>query len=266
MKNPLTSAPLAALGLAMTAVFPPTAFAHDAASPNADQILRQMSAKLAGAQQFTFKAHRQADAALVGSDLPQDARLEVALARPNKIMTKAVGGKGGKNLYADGQNLTLQDPKQNLYATVPMRTSIDGLVDRIDRKYGFTPPIAEFVLSDPYKKGFKEAGMSVSYLGRGTRSAGFLGRKTECHHLALKGKAADAELWVGVADQLPRMLVATFKDRPGHPKLTIEFSDWNMSASVNAGAFTFVPPKGAMKIPMRTTAEIEAAAKKGARK
>jgi hypothetical protein len=121
------------------------------------------------------------------------------------------------------------------------------------------------VLSDPYNKGFKQVAQSVTYVGRDTRSAGFLGKKTECHHLALKGNAADAELWVGVADQLPRTLIATFKDRPGQPKLRIDFSDWNLAAKVDASTFTFVPAKGAVKVPLRTTAEVAAAAKKVAR-
>jgi hypothetical protein len=268
MKVPFTHTTPAAFGLAIAALLasPIPAVAHDAACTNADQILRQVSAKLAGASQFTFKAHRQADAALAGGEVPQDARLEVTVARPNRIATKVVGGKGGRDLYADGKNLSLHDPKMKLYATVPMRTSIDGLVDRIDAKYGFTPPIAEFVLSDPYSKGFKQVAKSVTYIGRDTRSAGFFGKKTECHHLALKGKAADAELWIGVADQLPRTLIATFKDRPGQPKLRIDFSDWNLAANVNASAFTFVPGKDAVKVPMRTTAEVAATAKKAARK
>ncbi len=262
MKNPAITTTLALTALITTAA------ARDAASaPNADQILRQMSAKLAAARQFTFKAHRQVDGNLIGNGMPQDARIEVAVSRPDKILTKASGGKGAKSLYADGQNMTLQDPKQNLYATVPMRTSIDGLVERLDEKYGFTPPIAEFVLSDPYNKGFKQAASRVTYAGRQTLSSGFLGlKKTECHHLKLIGKMADAELWVGVADQLPKTLIATFKDRPGQPGLRIDFSDWNMAASVNSGAFTFVPPRGAMKIPMKTTSEMETPARKGARK
>jgi hypothetical protein len=42
-----------------------------AAEPNADQLLRQMSAKLAAANSFTFEATREIDPALLeGHDVP----------------------------------------------------------------------------------------------------------------------------------------------------------------------------------------------------
>ena len=50
-----------------------------AAPPNADKILRASSAKLAAARQFSFKAHREIDAALlVGRDVAEDAEVEGA--------------------------------------------------------------------------------------------------------------------------------------------------------------------------------------------
>ena len=80
----------------------------------------------------------------------------------------------------------LLDEKNNHYAKVPMRTSIDGLVEQIDMKYGFVPPLAEFALSDPYKE-FKRQARGFTYLGREKTREGFLGLGgVECHqHLAL---------------------------------------------------------------------------------
>ncbi|PYL89206.1 MAG: hypothetical protein DMF16_06915, partial [Verrucomicrobia bacterium] len=57
-----------------------------AAAPDADQILRQMSAKLAAAQSFTFKATRTVDPALLpGKKEPENARVAVTVQRPDKI-------------------------------------------------------------------------------------------------------------------------------------------------------------------------------------
>ena len=65
---------LAALGLVHIAVDGSPTFAADptaAAKPNADKILREASATLAAARQFSFKAHRFMDASLlVGRDVP----------------------------------------------------------------------------------------------------------------------------------------------------------------------------------------------------
>lgn len=258
-----TNITFAAISLTLAVTFTSPTFAADTNKPDADQILRQMGKKIGDARQFTFKAHREIDAALlVGSDVPEDSRVEAAVMRPNKLAGKSTSKGGVRRVYADGQNLTLLDGKKNLYATVPMHTSLDGLVEVLDAKYGFTPPLAEFALSNPYQD-IRHNAQTVSYLGQGIYSTGFLGlAKVECHRLALKGKVADAEIWIGINDNLPRKLIATFKDRPGQPQLRIAFSAWNLNAKTADRDFTFVAPKGAMKIPMRTTAEMDSALNK----
>jgi len=250
-----------AASLTLTALFAWPALAAGAtkskaaAKPNGDQILKQTCAQLAAARQFSFTAHREMDPALVpGGEVAQSADVEVTVSRPNKVMAEAKSAKGQRRLYADGRTFSLLDAKMNLYATLPMRKSIDGLVDEIDERYGFVPPLAEFAVSDPYKE-FRRQASAVSYAGRSTLPAGFLNfGSVECEHLALTGKEADAEVWIGVNDHLFKKLVATFH-RAGKPQVRISFSTWNLAASVKDSEFTFTPPKGAQKIPMRPIAK-----------
>jgi len=228
-----------------------------AAEPNGDQILRQMCKKLATAQTFSFEAKREMDAALIPiQNMAVEARISVSVQRPNKIAAQAVTKAGVRRFIFDGRTLTIVDEKKNLYTTVPMRTTIDGLVDQLDVKYGFVPPLGEFAVSNPYTEFTREA-QSVKYLGTEKIGTGFLGGGVECYHLGLKGKEADAELWIGVSDQLPRELVATFH-REGNPQLRITFSTWNLAAHMTASDFAFTPDKGAMKIEMLTTAKMQA--------
>lgn len=64
------------LGLLAASVLP-----LSAAEPTADQLLRQMSAKLAAAQTFTFTATREIDPALLGGHgVPEKARIAAARA------------------------------------------------------------------------------------------------------------------------------------------------------------------------------------------
>jgi hypothetical protein len=238
------------IGLFATALLPVAA-----AESDADQLLQQMSTKLAAAHSFSFKATREIDPGLLaGRNAPENARIVVTVRRPNKIAADSISTDSVRHFYADGRNLSLVDVTKNLYSTVPMHTSIDGVVAELDRKYGFTPPLAEMALSDVYQD-IHEKAQGISYLGQATASG------VMCHRLALAGKVADTELWVGVNDQLPRRLIATVKDRPGKPQLKVEFSDWNLAAKVTAKDFAFVPPQGAQKISMITTAETEAAQK-----
>lgn len=143
----------------------------------------------------------------------------------------------------------------NLYATVPVPGTIDEVLAKIDEKYGFTPPLAEFILSDTYRA-----------LDSKIKSKSFKGTENvagvECHHLSLGGDAADSELWIGTADLLPRKLVATFKNREGSPKLQANFSNWNLAAPLDDKIFSFVAPKDAEKVEMVTEAQMKETAAK----
>jgi len=256
MKSIQTSS-LTALALVATSLWPLAA-----AETNADQLLRQMSARLAAAQSFTFEATRELDPALVeGLSVPEKANIAVAVQRPNRIAASAKSNLGVRRFIADGRSLAIVDEKNNLYSRVPMRTTIDGLVEQLDQNYGFMPPLAEFALSDPYKE-FRRQAKTVTYVGLAKTSGGFLGLGgVECHRLALKGKEADAELWIAVSDQLPRKLTATFH-RPGQPQVRIAFSKWNLAAPASAATFTFSPPQGSQQIEMWTTAKMQTAGKR----
>lgn len=236
--------------------------AADQERPNADQILRQMSANLAAAKSFSFQATREIDAGLLeGRDVPEKAHIAVGVRRPNRIAARSTSKAGARRFVFDGRSLSLLDEKPNHYAVVPMRTSIDGLVAVLDEKYGFTPPLAEFALSDPYAD-LRSQAHTVTYLGRAKASGGFLGLGTvECHRLGLKGRVADAELWIAVSDLLPRKLTATFH-RDGQPQVRIQFTKWNLAAPVTGADFAFTPPKGAEKVEMWTTARMTSASKK----
>ena len=107
---------------------------------------------------------------------------------------------------------------------------------------------------------FHRQARAVTYLGPASYDEGSPNPESvDCDRLLLSGHGVEAELWVGVNDHLIRKLVATFIDRPGNPQIRIEFADWNLAAQVTDGEFTYVPPPGAMQIPMRTTAEMAAA-------
>lgn len=208
-----------------------------------------MSTTLAGAGQLSFKATRHTDAGLImGRDVPEDLKIEVLAQRPNKIVVESVGPDSARSFYADGRTATLVDRKMNFYAIVPMKTTIDGLVAQLDARFGFTPLLADFLVSNPYKGMSKQIKKSSV---TGTESVAW----TKCYRLALVGELADADLWVGVKDHLPRRLVATFKKHDGSPQLRVNFSSWNLVAAASDKNFVFILPQGAQKIAMISTAD-----------
>ena len=123
------------------------------ATPDPAQMLRDMFDTLSKAQQFTFKATRQLDAALVlGGSVAESAQIDVAVSRPQMIRARSVSDAGTRRLYADGRNVSLTDDTMKFYATTPLAGTIDEMVDALENRYGFTPPLAEFILNDPQKK------------------------------------------------------------------------------------------------------------------
>ena len=223
---------------------------------SAEQVLKQMSDKLKGAQQLTFKVSRQMDAALANEEgeLLQNAQIEFAVARPNKLKARSSSGESVRGFYDDGKTVVISDEDMNLYASVPAAGTIDEVVAKFEENYGFTPPLVEFTLNDPYKKMSTQIQTS-SNKGIETMNG------VECHHIAATGELVDAELWVATGDGLPRRLVVTFKQREGSPKMTADFSDWNLTAKLDDANFSFNVPQGAEKIEMLTTEQVNEAEK-----
>lgn len=221
-----------------------------------DQLLKQMSEKLAQAKNLSFKVERKLDTALVEDrNVPEDAQIEISVTRPNKFLAKSNGNDNIRHVFFDGQNLSIYDQTMNLYATVPVSGTIDEAVARIDETYGFTPPMAEFILSDSYGA-LNPQIKNKTYKGKETIAG------IECHHLTLSGDVADSELWIGTGDLLPYKLVATFRNREGNPKLQADFSSWNLAANLDDKMFAFVAPKDAEKVEMVTEAQMKETAAK----
>ena len=224
------------------------------------QMLGDMFDTLSKAHQFTFKATRRLDAALViGGSVPESAQIDVSVARPQRIRARSVSEAGARVLYADGQNVSLTDETMKVYAITPLAGTIDEMVEALGNRYGFTPPLAEFILNDPEKK-----------LGTQIQGSQYKGRETlngvECERVTLTGEIADADVWIAISDRLPRKFVATFKDREGSPQLTVDFSDWNLAATLDESTFVFDPPKDAEKIEMAPIEDANASDAKGGTK
>jgi len=204
------------------------------ANNDPDQLLRQMSEKLAQAKNLSFKVERKLDAALVeGRNVAENAVIEISVSRPGKFHAKSDSTDNARQIFFDGQSLSIYDQTMKLYATAPVVGTIDEAVAKIDETYGFTPPLAEFILSDPYGALSKQI-KTRTYKGKESIAG------VECHHLSLSADEADSDLWIGTADLLPRKLVATFKNREGNPQLQAVFSNWNLTSTFDDKMFTFV--------------------------
>ena len=67
-------------------------------------------------------------------------------------------------------------------------------------------------------------------------------------HLAFTSKDVDWEVWIGSKDQLPRLMVVSYRVPGRQPTFTVELSDWKLNGAVPASTFTAAIPKGAARV------------------
>lgn len=224
-------------------------------SPNPDTLLKTMSDRLASAKQYKFTVSKTIPTN-VAKELGQQTKsnVEVVVARPDKLSAKITEkGATSREMIFDGRTFTVVDGVNHFYSPVPLRGSLDDAMTQLGKVYGFRPPLAEFMGSNPYRD-LKSRVETISYLGKDTVRQG--GQAVQCHRIGLRGKLADAELWLGMEDSLPRRLKATRVNSGGRDLLVdMNFLTWDLSPQVSASTFRYQPPANAQKIPTITVAE-----------
>jgi len=150
-----------------------------------------------------------------------------------------------RGFWYDGKELTILDQRRNLFSTTPMPGTLDATLDTAHDQFGIDLPLIDLALSDPYHNAIARV-QSGSYYGL-TPVMGY-----SCHHLAFTQDNIDWQVWVQDGPQpLIRKFVITHKNEPGSPEFTALISQWNLTERIAESEFVFVPPQGALKIPMR---------------
>jgi len=231
---------------------------------SADTVLRQMSRKIGSANRFSFELRREIASGHAGEDgLQGKTKIEVTVQRPDHLRARALVPGDTRILYFDGKQLTMTDVRKKVYSTVPMEMTLDKLPSELARIYGFVPVAADFLVSDFYEDLVWRA-KSVEYLGTGTIRSGFLGlKRVRCHQVALRGDAADSEVWIAEEDLVPRRWISTVKATTGTEVIRLELSNWNLEVKIRKADFVYSPAKDVIQIPMMTEAEMAAAREAG---
>ena len=118
----------------------------------ADRLLKQMGAYIGSAEQFTFRAAITFDHVLPSGQKVQFAANEnVALQRPDRLYVEWTGDLGNRQFWYDGKKVTIYDFDTIFYGTDTAPPAIDGTLDKLVNQLNFTPPLVDFLYSDPYK-------------------------------------------------------------------------------------------------------------------
>jgi hypothetical protein len=231
------------------AAAPNTTEATPAVAPQADRLLKDMGSYLGSAREFTFHADINFDHVLPsGQKLQFSAAQDVALQRPGRLRVDWGGDLGDRVFWYDGKSATIYDPSTPFYASEAVPADIDGMLDTVLTKLGFSPPLVDFLHSDAYRS----VRQNVQY-GFDLGETDVNGKN--CRSLAFVEKDIDWQIWIENGPQLtPCKLVITYKTERAQPQFTAVFTDWDFSPRIADAVFVPELPPGTEKIPFATVA------------
>ncbi len=190
-----------------------------------DKLLRAMGDYLKTARQFSFHAEITFDETLPSEQKIQyTASNDIVVRRPDRVYAESQGDQGNLRFWYDGENITLQNEGIGVYAKVPVPAVIDDALDHLMEKYGFSPPLVDFIYQDPYNTLIENVEFGF-YVGLHNVEG------IRCHHLAFVQKNIDWQIWIEDGKQMvPRKLVITYHNEPESPQYIAVLSDWELDA------------------------------------
>jgi len=202
--------------------------------PKAVEILKAACDKLAGAKAMSFTAvNTYEKAARNGQPLFYATRNQVTLQRPDQLRVITPGDGTPDEFYYDGKTMMAYVPSQDLVAVADAPPTIDQMLDVAWEKAAIYFPFADMIMSKPCAV-FEEDGLnSAFYVGQSKVIGG-----TTTDMVAVAGDNVQAELWIGAADHLPRLIRTVYPHEPAHALYQTEYSDWHLADKIEPAAFT----------------------------
>ncbi len=212
--------------------------------------LMEMAHFLAGAEKFSFTLRSGHDALQAnGQKIEFGATRQVVVQRPDRVRIAYAGSDGHRELMLfDGRNITLFDAASAVYAQGPQPGDIDATVVHFVRDLRMKMPLAPMLMK-AFPAELERRMLSIDYV----EHTDILGQ--HAHHVAGRTGTVDFQVWIADGPRpLPLRIVLGYKTEPGHPQFWAQFSDWNLAPEFPGGAFDFVAPQGAGRIPFAVEA------------
>jgi hypothetical protein len=211
--------------------------------PRADELVRQMSDRLARVSAFALEAEEVFDEVPEQSPRQQLTNTRhVVLRRPDRLAGDASGDALNRSFYYDGQVFSAIDKAQNVWVSGTVPATVDEALDTVMEQTGTVVPLADFLYADVYSRLMSDVQRGV-YLGIHDAAG------VPCHHLSFEQATIDWQLWIDAgADPLPRKLVIAYKTEDEVPQYAVTIRKWNVKATLPDALFRFTPPEGATRV------------------
>jgi hypothetical protein len=213
----------------------------NAVDPATVQALKNMGTYLQTLKRFQATTDVTGERVLMdGQKLQHAASATIDVVRPNKMRARMVSARSERELVFDGKTVALYTPAQKVYSSVELVDTLDGLVDKLQQRYGVELPLSDlFVWGTPAAPFDKiESAMNAGQ--------DFIDDQL-CDHYAFRQGKLDWQIWVSTGSApLPRKIVITNRSDEARPQ-SVSLISWNLKPTFKDSSFTFVPPKGAKK-------------------
>jgi len=212
-------------------------------APEAQRLLKASTDFLASQNQFSLKARNSLEVVLFsGQKIQFNHEASQSVQRPNKLRAERTGDLVEQLFIYDGKSLTLYNPGDATYATVPAPATIEAMLDYARTSLDIIAPAGDLIYKDAYQ-----------ILMDGVDSAFVVGKAViegvRCDHLAFRTSVVDWQIWIQEGAQpLPRKLVITSRDVFNAPQFSITITKWDLQPRFDDKTFTFTPPSGARTV------------------
>ncbi len=200
--------------------------------PKALDVLKAMSAKLAGASSLSFKAVTTYEKpSRLGPPLAYGTVAQVSLQRPDHLRVLTLGDGPASEFYYDGKQAFAFAPAENLLAVTDAPPTIDAMLEAAYQRAAIYFPFTDVIVANPYQDLARDMRLAF-YIGQ-SRTVG----DTTTDVIAYANDDVFVQAWIGAKDKLPRMLRAVFRDDPTQARHQVAFSDWKLNSALPEAFF-----------------------------
>lgn len=205
------------------------------------KLLRGMTDHLGGLKQFSVVAlNMREDVLESGHRVDFEVASKVLVSRPNKLHVERKGHD--QIFYYDGSTLTLYNPSDKVYASMPAPATIEEMLDFASESLGLAYPISDLVRPNVLPLLMQDVTLALNV---GKEVIGGV----NCDHLLFSRPGVDFQVWIPDSGApLPRKYVVTDRGTPELLSITTLLSDWDVAPAAVDSQFNFVAPSGTKAI------------------
>ncbi len=204
--------------------------------------LDRMGRTLRGLTHFTVTTDTTSEVVLEdGQKIELEGEVLYRAQPPRHLFVDMKSDRTHRQLFYDGDTLTLYSPRLKYYASVEdTHATLAEMATTLSTEYGIELPLADLFLWGT-DAASRDALVSALYVGAGTLEGG------RVDHYAYRQPGVAWQVWIDASSFLPRKIVITSLDDPALPAYSARLR-WETKRPVDATAFTFKPPEDSARI------------------